>query len=129
MDEFGSKLNEILSNPDMMSKISGFAESLFGGEDGGEGQETRGAQGEKTGPSGRGMEDLGFDPALFSRIASLMKRQGDKREERALLEAMRPYLSEKRREKMDRAIRLARLASIAEIALNELGKDGRDEQI
>lgn len=125
MDEFGEKLNEILSNPDMMSKISGFAESLFGGDDG-DGRESAGDK--KHEPDSRG-EDFGFDSAMFSRIASLMQRQGDKRQERALLEAMRPYLSEKRREKMDRAIRLARLASIAELALNEFGKEGRDEQV
>ena len=58
-----------------------------------------------------------------------MRSQGEKREERALLEAMRPYLSEKRRVKMDRAVRIARLASIASVALGEFGKEGRDEQV
>lgn len=124
MDEFGDRLNQILSDPQMMSRISGFAESLFGGEN--EGDE-RGERAPRRRPDSGDAEGMGFDPALLSRIAALMRRQGDKREERALLEAMRPYLSERRREKMDRAIRLARLASIAELALGELGKEGADE--
>ena len=124
MDEFGDRLNQILSDPQMMSRISGFAESLFGGEN--EGDE-RGERAPRRRPDGGDAEGMGFDPALLSRIAALMRRQGDKREERALLEAMRPYLSERRREKRDRAIRLARLASIAELALGELGKEGADE--
>ena len=38
-----------------------------------------------------------------------------------LLEAMRPFLSEKRRGKMDRAMKIARLAGIAELAAEKLG--------
>ena len=45
-------------------------------------------------------------------------------EQRALLEAMRPYLSEKRRHKMDKALQLARFARIARIAMKEMGDDG-----
>lgn len=42
------------------------------------------------------------------------------RDER-LLEAMRPFLSEKRRVKMDRAMKIARLARLAQIANDKLG--------
>ena len=45
--------------------------------------------------------------------------------ERKLLDAMRPYLSDKRRSKMDRAMKLARLAEIAEKAASEFG--GEDD--
>ena len=43
--------------------------------------------------------------------------------EQALLEAMKPYLSEKRRGKLDRALRLARMAKLAGLALGE-GRHG-----
>ena len=39
----------------------------------------------------------------------------------ALLRAMQPYLSEKRRLKMDKALKLARLAKLAGFAMDELG--------
>ena len=42
---------------------------------------------------------------------------------RHLLEAMKPYLAEKRRRKIDRAMKLARLASLAELAAGEMGED------
>mgnify|MGYP004550994531 FL=1 len=38
-----------------------------------------------------------------------------------LLEAMKPYLAEKRRAKMERALKLAKLAKFAELALGEFG--------
>ena len=37
--------------------------------------------------------------------------------------AMKPYLAEKRRRKIDRAMKLARLASLAELAAGEMGED------
>ena len=48
------------------------------------------------------------------------------RREQALLKAMQPYLSDKRRGKLDRALRLARLARIARLAMGETG--GGDDQ-
>ena len=46
------------------------------------------------------------------------------KEEQALLAAMRPYLSEKRRRKMDRAMKLAQLARLARLAMGETEGDG-----
>ena len=100
MDDLGERLNEILSDPQLMERISGLAGSLFGGEGRPEPQKEKHAA-----PP----DDLGFDPALLARVAGIMRSQGEKREERALLDAMRPYLSPRRREKMDRAVRLARV--------------------
>ena len=45
------------------------------------------------------------------------------KEEQALLAAMRPYLSEKRRRKMDRAMKLAQLARLARLAMGETEGD------
>lgn len=103
MDDFGDKLNSILNDPAALSRIGELAKSVMGGD-----QETKG-------------EEPELDPGLISRVMSLMNRKGVKSEERALLEAMKPFLSERRREKMDKAIKLARLASLAGIAASELG--------
>ena len=45
-------------------------------------------------------------------------------DKKALLEAMKPYLSEKRRQKMDKALKIARLARIAGIAMGETEGSG-----
>ena len=47
---------------------------------------------------------------------------------KALLAAMKPYLSEKRQGKIDRAMKLARLARIAGLALGEAG-GGHDQSL
>lgn len=53
-----------------------------------------------------------------------MNGDGDDKKQR-LLQAMEPYLSEKRRGKMDKALKIARLARIAKAAMGEEGGDGK----
>jgi len=107
MGELEDKLNSILSDPKQMEQIAGLARSLMGGA------ET---------PADPTPGDLGLDPGLLRRITGAM-RGGDGGREQALLTAMRPYLSEKRRGKMDRALQIARLARIARLAMGEGGGD------
>ena len=57
----------------------------------------------------------------FADLCALARAQGV-----VLLEAMRPYLSEKRRSKMDKAMKIAWLAQIARLAMGEMGGDGGD---
>ncbi len=68
------------------------------------------------------------DPERDNPYFCRLLRQGgaEKPQEQALLEAMRPYLSEKRRSKMDKAMKIARLAQIARLAMGEMGGDGGD---
>lgn len=136
MSELEDKINSILSDSAQMEKITNLAKSLMGGEP----SESRGEGGGKDqndmlsklmgslgGGSGSGDALGGIDPAMLARIGSLMQSGGAvKREEQALLEAMRPYLSEKRRKKMDRAMNIARLARIARLAAGEMGEKGND---
>ena len=42
----------------------------------------------------------------------------------AVMEALKPYMAEKRQAKMDRAIRIARMAKLAKLAMDEFGGDG-----
>jgi len=100
VDEIGERLNELLSNPAQLEKLSALAKSFMGGE-----------QSETPEP----------DPRLFE---SLSRSLGEKSDDRRLLEAMKPFLSEKRRGKVDRALKLAHLASLAELAMENGGGDG-----
>ena len=100
MSEFEDKLNSVLGDPAQMEKIANLAKTLMGG-DGGAPE-----------PSPEPFGGLDIDPGLISRIGWLMK-------------AMEPYLSEKRRGKMDKALKIARLARIAKAAMGEEGGDGK----
>ncbi len=113
MGELEDQLNSILSDPKQMEQIAGLARSLMGG----------GAGPESPGTPAPG--DPGIDPGLLKKLTRAMKDGGGGREQ-ALLKAMQPYLSEKRRGKLDRALRLAKLARIARLAMGETG--GGDDQ-
>ena len=118
MSELEDKINSLLSDPEQMEKITQMARSLMGGAP----QTQTERREEDDMPGG-----LGIDAASLQRLGRMLSRgAGQKPQERALLEAMKPYLSEKRRSKMDKAIKLARLAKIAQLAMGEMGGDGGD---
>lgn len=78
---------------------------------------------------GEKLDALLNDPKQFGKIAQLASSilgdggGGHDSANRHLLEAMKPYLAEKRRRKIDRAMKLARLASLAELAAEDLEGD------
>ena len=104
MDNWEEQLGSILGDPQQMGKIADLARTLMGG-------------GESSAAPAAEMPDLG-------KLASLLNGPAEGgRDPRALLEAIKPWLSEKRRAKLDRAVKLARMAKIAGIALGEGEKD------
>ncbi len=107
MSELEERLNSILSDPEQMARISNLAQSLMGGGDG------------SSAPVSPGSGEGGG--VLPEKLLGLLSRQGEDADKQALLQAMKPYLSEKRRSKLDRALRLTRLAHLAQIAVGELG--------
>ena len=110
MAELEDMLNQVLSDPEQMSKIAGLAQSLMGGME--------------SSPADSHNSSLPIDPKMLGRIQKLMGGSGDnKSSSEALLRAMQPYLSEKRRIKMDKALKLARMAKLAGFAMEEFGGD------
>ncbi len=121
MSELEDRINSVLNDPEQMEKITKMARSFMGGgsPEGNSGTDNK----EETDMLG----GLGIDAASLQKLGRMLSRgTGQKPQERALLEAMKPYLSEKRRSKMDKAIKLARLAKIAQLAMGEIGGDGDD---
>ena len=112
MSELEDRINSILGDPEQMEKIAGLAKSLMGGEP------TQEAP----------PEAPELDPGMLRRLTQLMRGGDAPGREQALLRAMEPYLSEKRRGKMDRALKLARMARLARLALGETG-DGHDDPL
>ena len=133
MGELEDKINSVLGDPEQLKKITKMAQSFMAGSGTAEKPDSGGA-GDKLGDmfktlggDGGGMD---IDPAMISRITRLMSSGGaERKQERALLEAMKPYMSEKRRSKMDKALRIAKLAGIAKLAMGELGVDGDDKPL
>jgi len=125
MSEFEDKISKILSSPEDMEKIMGMAKSLstsFGGE--GEAAEAA--------PAVPDLSSLGsmlgnIDPKVLGIASRLFSEYSSKSSDKtAILTAVKPYLKEDRREKIDKAAEYARLARLARIAFSEFTGGGDD---
>ena len=116
MGELEDRINSVLNDPKQMEQVLGMARSLVGGESQ--------AEGGLSGLMGSLAGGEGPEAGLMGRLGDLLREEGGDRDRRALLEAMKPWLSEKRRGKLDRAMRLSRMARLALTALGEAGGEG-----
>ena len=142
MAEFEEKLNSILGNQQAMAQIMDLARSLSGergegsppparedGEDGEDGEE-RGPE-EGGAPGSDLSAALGqLDPGLLQLGVEII-RQAQSTEDRnaALLSALRPFLREERRGRLDRAVQIARMTRLIRTALTALGERGAGEGV
>lgn len=101
MDNLEEKLGSILNNPDMMRQIMSMAQS-FGQPQ----QEPEPLKQESS-----SMPDL--DPMKLQQMMSLVGQTGIDSEQKALLKALTPYLTEQRIRKLERAMKAAKLANLA----------------
>lgn len=116
MGELEERINSVLNDPGQLAEITKLAQSIMGG-----GQESQKENVDSSVSAGL-MGQLGLDGETVSRIGRLLGNAGgEKSRSQALLEAMKPYLSDKRRDKMDKALKLARLAKLAGLAAGEMG--------
>lgn len=104
MGDIEDMINGLLNDPGEMAKITELARSLMGGDK----------------PRQPEPAQEGLDPGMLGRLSALMQKDSGGDDKR-LLEAMRPFMSEKRRSKMDKAMKIAKLASLAELAMTEFG--------
>lgn len=119
MSEFDEKLNTLLNDPNAMAQVMSLAQSLSGRMDGGADEENGSAPPPPLSADG-GMPDAaallsslsGLDTELVRRLLKQMNRP-ESTETTTLLHALRPFLSEARRDKVDRAAQLARLIHAA----------------
>jgi len=68
---------------------------------------------------------LQMDPRIMQIMTRAMSEFSKPSEASALLGALRPYLSQERISKVDRAMNIARLAKIAKTIIPEFGGDKR----
>ena len=138
MAEFEDKLNAILGNQEAMSQIMSLAQSLSGGsgphQSGGEPSAGRESYGEEQSapPPSAPPPDLSallgqLDPGMLQMGMRLVREyQGDDDRNAALLAALRPFLKEDRRAKLDRALELARVTRLIRVALGAMGGKGEN---
>lgn len=120
MSEFDEKLNTLLNDPNAMAQVMSLAQSLSGRMDGGADGENGSAPPPPPPSADGGMPDAaallsslsGLDTELVRRLLKQMNRP-ESAETTTLLRALRPFLSEARRDKVDRAAQLARLIHAA----------------
>jgi hypothetical protein len=137
MSELEEKLNKILSNPAEMEKIMNIARSLSGSIGS---QPAAGDRGDtpasEASSSPSGSLDLNslatilkdVDPRIFRLVTRLASEYASgSNDKAALLNAMKPYLKEDRRAKIDRAAEIAKLAKLAKVAFSEFA--GGDKRV
>ncbi len=117
MADLAQALDRLLANPEAMSQIMDLAGRLQSGEPAPE------ASADKAEGSVR---EAAPDPEEIAPLLSLLRSGGGGTDHNAeaLVRALGPYLSESRRRKLDRALRLAHLARTARSALG-LWKEGK----
>ena len=122
MAEWQEQLNTILSDPDAMAQIVSLAQSISGG-----GDAAPPPEGAPPPPQPDAGSVAGLDPELLRRLAPIMREMNrpESGEATALLTALRPFLSEARRGKVERAAQLARLIHLGKTFLTAQEGSGR----
>jgi len=102
------KLGTILSDPEMMKKIQAMAQSL-------------GAAPPPQQPAGADHGVPQIDPGMLQKLSGLAGQTGIDANQRQLLSALTPYLSQNRVAKLENAMRAAKMARLASTFLGSGG--------
>lgn len=105
MSELEDRLNSLLNDPEQMGQIAQMASRLMGSIAPQEGA-----------PAASGGDDALM--GMVGRVLSGLRGDGDKK---ALMAGLAPYLSEKRRQRLGKALRLSAAVKLAGAAFTELG--------
>lgn len=125
MSELEDQLGAILGNPKMMESIMALAQSMGQPEQpqDGKGPEEKappkppGPQGPPGPPPGGGDMDM----AMIKAMAGFARNSCIDKEQKALLNALCPYISKDRLQKLEKAMRAAKIAQQASCLLGENG--------
>ena len=106
MSEMEDKLGAILNNPQMMQQIMSMAQAMNGNS------------APPSPPPQEASPSLPMDPRMLKSLAGIAQKSGVGRNQQNLLKALRPYLSQGRINKLERAMRAAKMAGLASGLLN-----------
>ena len=102
MEDMESKMGAILQNPQLMQKIMAVAQSMNAQQE----EEKPQMQ-----PEPSMLPDIDF--ATIQKITGLAQKSSIDGNQQTLLKALRPYLTQERIAKLEKAMRAAKLASLA----------------
>lgn len=108
MDDLQTRMGAILNDPEMMKKISAMAQSLSLNQDPQQ-QAPPQPQQQPTLPN--------IDPGMLQKLAGFAGQTGIDNNQKTLLHALNPYLSNERISKLERAMRAASMARMASVFL------------
>ena len=138
MAELEEKLNAILGNQEAMGQIMALAHSLSAGskkdpeQQGDPEEETdKPEPPQSTQPESDISSLLGqIDPGMLQMGMRLLQEyQGNDDRNAALLNALRPFVREERRAKLDRALQIARVTRLIRVALETIGGKGEEGDV
>lgn len=109
MDNMEDKLGSILNNPQMMQQIMNLAQSL--------GNEAESSPTARQDPNPLPEIDFG----MIQKLSGLASQGSIDRNQKALLTALHPYLSNRKVEKLEKAMRAAKMARMASGFLEQGG--------
>lgn len=127
MGEFEEKLNSILGDQQAMGQIMALAQFL--GKQSSSDQEEKDTAPEPAEDAPPDLSQLmgNLDPKMVQLGMRLMREyQQDDGQNTALLQALRPYLREERRGRLDKAVQIAKMSRLLRVALGSLGGKGED---
>ena len=108
MDDLEAKINSVLSDPDMLQKLSSMAQSL-------------GLAGDMPNEVPKEPAFGDIDLSLIQKLSGFAKQSRVDSNQQSLLHALNPYLSSERIGKLEKAMRAAKMAKLASAFL---GKNG-----
>lgn len=120
--DFSSKLDKILSNPAMMAQIKSLADTMTEAEEAPAPSPEAAPEPAETQSSAPREEELSNRPAdagapseaaLPASLSPAPALARNLKNTRALLSALKPYLDDKRKEKVDKMLSMMRLAEMA----------------
>ncbi len=107
MEDMEAKLGAILGNPQMMQQIMSIAQNFQ-------------SEPEPQAPVTDTAPEIDF--AMVQKLTSLIGKTGIDPQQRALLQALSPYLSGQRIHKLEKAMRAAKLAGMASVFFGNIGR-------
>lgn len=116
MDDLQSQMSAIMNDPEMMQKIMAMAQSL--------GQSPPPEPPPPKKPTPRPESENAFpdlDLNTIQRISGFARQSGIDHNQKALLNALAPYLSKDRVNKLEKAMRAAKLARLASSFIGQSG--------
>lgn len=103
MNELEQKISSVMNDPDMMKQIMALAQSMGGGS-----QEACAPEPQSPSPL---LPDI--DLSMVQKLSGFAKKSGIDQNQKALLQALRPYLSNHRINRLEKAMQAAKMAGFA----------------